>query len=54
MGLVAVSGGAVSALAVIPAGTAFSPLPPHIAAITLTDADGDGDNDLGTVVDTFA
>jgi hypothetical protein len=29
-------------------------LPPHIAAVTPTDRDGDGDNDLGTVVDTFA
>ncbi|MBV8749708.1 MAG: hypothetical protein JO103_08345 [Candidatus Eremiobacteraeota bacterium] len=29
-------------------------LPPHIAPVTPDDPDGDGDNDTGTIVDTFA
>jgi hypothetical protein len=29
-------------------------LPPYIGPITARDPDADGDNDLGTIVDTFA
>jgi hypothetical protein len=29
-------------------------LPPYIAPVTAWDADADGDNDLGTIIDTFA
>jgi hypothetical protein len=29
-------------------------LPPHIAPITANDPDADGDNDRGTILDTFA
>ena len=43
------------ALAVVPvAGVRSLALPPYIAAVTADDPDGDADNDLGTIVDTFA
>jgi uncharacterized membrane protein len=29
-------------------------LPPHIAPVTANDPDADGDNDRGTILDTFA
>jgi hypothetical protein len=47
----------VSAISGLTTGHALAPalsLPPHIAPVTANDPDGDGDNDRGTVVDTFA
>jgi hypothetical protein len=29
-------------------------LPPHIAPVTANDSDADGDDDRGTILDTFA
>jgi hypothetical protein len=42
----------VSALSTAPVQTLA--LPPYIGPITARDPDADGDNDLGTIVDTFA
>jgi hypothetical protein len=55
-GVADVTQGAPSrALAVVPVAAARSlALPPYLAAVTASDPDGDGDNDLGTIVDTFA
>ena len=41
----------VSALSSAPAQLA---LPPYIAPATAADRDADGDNDRGTIIDTFA
>ena len=42
----------VSALSAAPIQTLA--LPPYIAPVTARDPDADGDNDLGTIIDTFA
>ncbi|HEV3089430.1 MAG TPA: hypothetical protein VGX96_19655 [Candidatus Elarobacter sp.] len=44
---------AVSALTLTAAPQSLA-LPPYIAAVTANDPDADGDNDRGTIVDTFA